>query len=55
MIPMRTATNSKKLAKATYMLGVALLAFTCCSSIVMAEDAGVKGATFVGVRASSAS
>jgi hypothetical protein len=49
MILVRTATKSKKLARAPYMLGVTLLAFACCSSIVMAEDAGMRDATFVGV------
>jgi hypothetical protein len=50
MIPMHTAaTKSKKLAKTPYMLGLTLLTFTCCSSIVMAEDAGVRDAIFVGV------
>src|SRR6266851_2317634 len=49
MIPARTATKSKNLAKAPYLLVVALLVLTCGSSIVMAEDSGIKDASFVGV------
>jgi hypothetical protein len=49
MILVRTTTKSKKLAKAPYTLGVALLVSTYCSSIAMAEDAGTRDATFVGV------
>jgi hypothetical protein len=49
MILARTATKSKTLAKTAYMWGLTLLAFTCGSSVVMAEDSDTRDATFVGV------
>jgi hypothetical protein len=48
MIPVRTATNSSKLTKAPYMLGLTLLALAFGSSIAMAEDTGTRDATFAG-------
>ena len=48
MIPVSSPTNPGQLDMAPCTLGLTLLAFTFGSSIAVAEDAGTRGATFVG-------